>query len=136
EVLARRLAEAEDTLYAIRAGEVDAVVVEGPAGQQIYTLESPDQPFRIFVEQMQEGALTLNSDGVIIYCNRFFADLVGQALEQVRGQSIYNWIDDEEAPRFRELLASAASEVVHGECWFCGPDDKVPVQLAINTLPA
>lgn len=137
EALTRRLTEAEDTLYAIRAGEVDAVVVEGPAGQQIYTLESPDQPFRIFVEQMQEGAVTLNSDGIVIYCNRFFADLVGEPLEQVRGQSIYGWIADDEEMRFRELLASAASDVMHGECWFRGPKGvKVPVQLALNTLPA
>ena len=86
--LRRRLTEAEDTLDAIRAGEVDAVVVDNQGNTQIYTLESPDQPFRIFVEQMQEGALTLNGDGTIIYCNRFFADLVGHPVEQVRGQPI------------------------------------------------
>jgi hypothetical protein len=39
EELLMRLQEAEETLDAIRSGEVDAVVIGGPAGQQVYTLE-------------------------------------------------------------------------------------------------
>ena len=38
-VLRARLAEAEETLRAIRAGETDAVVVSGKRGQQVFTLE-------------------------------------------------------------------------------------------------
>lgn len=133
--LRRRLAEAEDTLNAIRAGEVDAVVVDSLGESQIYTLESPDQPFRIFVEQMQEGALTLNGDGTIIYCNRFFADLIGRPVEQVRSQSIENFIASDQQG-FRELFASAIEGVVHGESWLRGSQkEPIPVQFAFNPLP-
>ena len=38
--LIARLREAEETLEAIRTGEVDAVVIAGPSGQQVYTLEN------------------------------------------------------------------------------------------------
>jgi hypothetical protein len=55
EDLAIRLDEAEETLRAIRKGEVDAVVVSGPEGEQVYTLKGASQPYRIFVESMNEN---------------------------------------------------------------------------------
>ena len=73
EQFAMRLEEAEGTLQAIRHGEVDALVVSGPAGPKVYTLQSADQPYRIFVQEMQEGALTLTSTGLILYANLAFA---------------------------------------------------------------
>ena len=47
--LKARLREAEDTLEAIRNGEVDAVVVGGAAGQQVYTLKNADRPYRVLI---------------------------------------------------------------------------------------
>src|ERR1700755_3177913 len=83
-----RLREAEETLEAIRTGEVDAVVVAGPQGQQVYTLENADRPYRVLVEQMQEGAVTLSEDGIILYCNKRFATLVGEVHNSIIGQSV------------------------------------------------
>jgi PAS domain S-box-containing protein len=135
--LRRRLTEAEETLAAIRMGEVDAVVVEGAAGQQIYCLESPDEPFRIFVEKMQEGALTLNGDGTIVYCNRFFADLVKQPLEHVRGRPMAEFIAAGDEASFRDMLQVATAESVRGESHLqLDGGETVPVQLAFNRLPA
>ena len=57
ETLRVRLAEAEEMLRAIRHGEIDALVVEGAGGNQVYTLHSADEPYRNLVEQMQEGAV-------------------------------------------------------------------------------
>src|ERR1700744_4676566 len=82
-----RLQEAEETLQAIRTGEVDAVVIAGPTGQQVYTLENADRPYRVLVEQMKEGAVTLSEDGVILYCNRRFAALVGKTHDSIIGRS-------------------------------------------------
>ena len=45
--LRARLAEAEETLRAIRSGEVDAIVVSGPDGNRVFTLEGADTPYRI-----------------------------------------------------------------------------------------
>src|SRR6478609_5932813 len=74
EELRRRLQEAEDTINAIREGHVEALVVSAPGGEQIYTLRTADQPYRLMVEQMREGALTLGADGTILYCNQRFAE--------------------------------------------------------------
>ena len=79
EDLRRRLEEAEDALRAIRAGEVDAIVVE-TEGEQVYTLETAYKTYRLLVEQMPYSAATLTAAGEIIYCNRRFADLLGQPL--------------------------------------------------------
>ena len=78
EDLRARLREAEEALEVIRAGEVDAVIVGGPLGQQIYTITNADPPYRLLVEQMKEGAVTLSNDGLVLYCNGAFAALLGK----------------------------------------------------------
>ncbi|NIO00054.1 MAG: hybrid sensor histidine kinase/response regulator, partial [Anaerolineae bacterium] len=70
EELRARLEEAEETLRAIRSGEVDAVIVSGPQGEQVYTLKGADHTYRLLIEQMKEGAATLAAEGTILYCNR------------------------------------------------------------------
>src|SRR6185295_9960911 len=87
-----RLAEAEDMLQAIRQGEIDALVVEGAGGNQIYTLHSAEEPYRNLVEQMQEGAVVLSSRGDILYSNARFAALVGEPLESVVGSRISRFV--------------------------------------------
>ena len=86
--LHHRLQEAEDTLRAIRAGEIDALVVTGPLGEKVFILRGADHPYRVIVEEMNEGAATLSPEGTILYCNRRFADLLKTQLEQVIGSSI------------------------------------------------
>jgi PAS domain S-box-containing protein len=90
--LRARLSEAEDTLWAIRHGEVDALLIVDESGERVYTLRSADAPYRALVEQMHEGAVTLTTQGDIIYANRGFARLVDVPLEQVIGSSIYRFV--------------------------------------------
>jgi len=60
--LREKLREAEETLEAIRNGDVDAVVVSGADDvPRVYTLETADQTYRLLVEEMQEGTLTLTT---------------------------------------------------------------------------
>ncbi|PYN89716.1 MAG: hypothetical protein DMD87_04455 [Candidatus Rokuibacteriota bacterium] len=96
--LQRELEEAQDTLRAIRQGEVDALVVEGPHGAQLFTLKTAEQPYRMLVEQMQEGALTLTSVGDVLYCNRRFAELVGLAPETIVGGPIGPLVAEADRP--------------------------------------
>jgi len=80
--LRHKLSEAEETIHAIRTGQVDAIVVENGEGHQLYSLKSSDQTYRVFIEKMKEGAVTLNKDEVILYCNSQFASMVGVPLAQ------------------------------------------------------
>jgi PAS domain S-box-containing protein len=90
------LQEANETLDAIRNGEVDAVVVSGPVGQVVYTLQNADRPYRVLVEQMKEGAVTLSSDGTILFCNASFSALVGKPSSQIVGGAILDHVVERE----------------------------------------
>ncbi len=45
--LQSRLDEDEETLRAIRNGEVDAIVAAGPNGDTVYTLKGADEGYRL-----------------------------------------------------------------------------------------
>ncbi len=113
--LATRLREAEETLDAIRGGEVDAVVVDGAAGQQVYTLQNADRPYRVLIEQMQEGAITLSQCGTILYCNQRFATLVGRSRTSLISGDVGELLDPAAAPAFLELLRGPIVAGVSGE---------------------
>ena len=81
--LEAQLAEAKETLDAIRDGEVDAVVVGTADRPRIFTLESADRPYRLLIEEMREGAVTLNAEGLVLYCNRALGELLGTEPERL-----------------------------------------------------
>src|SRR3954453_108197 len=83
--LRRRLDEAEETIRAIREDEVDAFVVSHGDADRVLTLESADHPYRVLVESMQQGALTLSADGTILYGNPRFAALLGRSQDGLAG---------------------------------------------------
>src|SRR5579862_684477 len=95
--LEERLEEAEETLRALRSGEVDAILVSNPDGDQVYTLKGADESYRIMVENMAEGAVTVTLDGLILYSNEQFAALLGTPLARVMGGSIRDFIESGDA---------------------------------------
>jgi PAS domain S-box-containing protein len=105
--LREKLREAEETLNAIRNGDVDAVVVSGADSvPRVYTLETADQTYRLLVEEMQEGALTITRSGDILYCNRRLAQLVETQPERVIGGSLARFIEAADWPSVLDLIAS------------------------------
>ncbi len=75
--LEARLGEAEETLRAVRSGEVDAIVVKGHGGKKVFTLEGADHTYRVFVERMNEGAAVLSKDHTVLHCNGRLARFLG-----------------------------------------------------------
>ena len=104
EQLRSRLEEAEETIEAIRSGKVDALVVSGPQGEQIYTLHGADHPYRVLLEDMNEGAATLLPDGSVLYCNRAFAEMLKMPIEKVIGFSANDLVAQSDRQAFAELL--------------------------------
>lgn len=88
EDLQFRLQESEETLSAIRRGEVDGLVISGPDGDRVFTLKGADRSYRLFVEAMNEGAITLSLDGTILYCNERFCQMTGFSDREVMGNNI------------------------------------------------
>ena len=129
--LRRRLAEAEEMLYAIRHGEIDALVVDGEDGSRVYTLHSAEEPYRNLVEEMQEGAAVLTAEGSVLYANTRFAALVGEPLESVIGSHVARFVDVADRGDFDRLLGSGS-----GRCRssFIGVGaDSLEVSLSLTT---
>lgn len=102
-----QLDEANDTIDAIRNGKVDAIVVNNDNAHRIYTLKTADQTFRVFIEKMNEGAVTLNRDGIIIYSNTKFASIVKMPLQRVIGLAFATFIPEGCIDRFKNIFDSA-----------------------------
>src|SRR5665648_1158645 len=132
-LLEERLALAEETLRALRAGEVDAIVMDaGHDAQKIYTLETEDRPYRRLVERMSEGAALVDADGLIVYANQRLAVLLGLPLERLLGQPFSDWLDKSEHAPFIRRLATAASGG-HSEHTLRRVDGgSVPVLVGVN----
>src|SRR5690242_8657932 len=110
--LRQRLEEAEDTLRAIRSGEVDALVVDGPEGEVIYTVTSADYPYRLMIDEMNQGAVSVSTDSVILYSNRNFSAMLGLNGTNVSGTPLGNLIVPEMREQFDRCLAQARTQAV------------------------
>ncbi|HEY3396990.1 MAG TPA: PAS domain-containing sensor histidine kinase [Armatimonadota bacterium] len=136
--LRARLAEAEETLEALRRGAVDAVVVYGSperAAPQIYTLESADRTYRVILEGMGEGAVTLSAAGDILFCNPRFAEMVQVPSLRVVGTQFAQWVVPEDREFLRALLQEALEEGVRDELTLGARDGStVPVQVSISRV--
>jgi PAS domain S-box-containing protein len=133
--LGDRLQAAEDTLRAIRAGEVDALVVRKAKGERVVTLAGAELPYRIMFDQMYEGAVTLTRDGIIAYCNQRFADIVRTPLGRVIGSPLRRFVPPAEQPALEALRSRAGSASARSELSFkAGDGSPVPVSISLAPL--
>src|SRR5437879_2929318 len=130
--LRARLAMAEETLAAIRNGEIDALVVGGADGDQIFSLKGAERPYRLLMEAMNEGAATVLPDGTILYCSRRFADMAGRDLDRMMGASLIDLISAGQRQYLRTWLKTVASNGFKAEFDLCCDDNgaTVPVQFS------
>jgi two-component system CheB/CheR fusion protein len=130
-----QLEEANDTIDAIRNGQVDALVVKGEEGHQLYTLKTADQTYRVFIEKMNEGAVTLNREGIILYSNSRFAAMVNEPLEKVIGIHFHTFIAEVSAGKYKEVIKDGWNNDCKGEVLLSGQDGKLtPCLLSCTTL--
>lgn len=133
--LRQRLQEAEETLNAIRSGEVDALVVSGPAGEKVFTLEGAEHPYRVLVESMNEGAISLSGDGIILYCNSAFARMIRVALDQIMGRDICEFVRAEDRESLRRLIRQGSRKAVRAEmALLTAPGITLPTQFSLNPV--
>jgi PAS domain S-box-containing protein len=126
--------ELEETLDAIRSGEVDAIIVSKGDARQIYTLEGRDQPYRVLVENISEGALTLSHGGTVLYANSRFADMVKIPPGKIPGSSILEYV----CPEYRAEMETALSMILNRSCRsrvrIRQGNGSLPVVISMNPL--
>jgi PAS domain S-box-containing protein len=111
--LRQQLDEAKETLRAITSGEVDALIVNTSLGERAFTLQGADTVYRTAIENINEGAITLSPEGIILYSNKYFAQILRTDLNKVIGASIFDFIGPENRGPVAAMLSqdSGRSEV-------------------------
>jgi PAS domain S-box-containing protein len=102
-------ADADQTVQAIHQGDVDAVVVmralEGP---QVILLHGAEEPYRVLVERMSDGALTAGPDGVILYVNDRLCEQTGYPSSRLVGRDLVALFEGEPPKLVPEVTAEAS----------------------------
>lgn len=133
--LRMRLADAEAALHAIRTGEIDAVVVAGKSGPQVFTLQGAEHAYRVLIESMNEGALTLTADKTILYANECFARMVDCPLEQLIGSSLRLFLSTADRASLRALIKRTGKSGSKIQVQLNVSDGShLPVQISIRPL--
>src|ERR1039458_7970770 len=127
------VAETEEMYRAIRTGEVDTMVVAGKHGPHVFTLKGSEHAYRVLIESMNEGALTLTTDKLILYANQSFARMVKCPLEQVTGSSFRSFLSAEDRATLRPLLKQADKSGSKIQVLLNASDgSRMPVQISIR----
>lgn len=108
EELQLRLEDTEEVLRAIQCGEVDALVVSRPDGEQIFTLQGAEHPYRVLIETMNEGAVMLSPENTIIYCNSHLASMLKVPLEKLIGSQLETYFRPADYPVFASRLQTCS----------------------------
>jgi len=133
EKLKQQLFEATETLRAIREGEVDAFVLHTSGRYHVESLAGADSPYRVLVESMRDGAVTVSEGGEVLYCNRPFARKVGVSGPAAVGQAVDRWLEpDGGLPALLE--AAQHGEASQDAVLHC-PLGGVPTSVTACALP-
>ena len=131
-----QLEEAQETLNAIKRGEIDGLVISTPKGEQVYTITGAEKPYRALIEDMREGAVMLSDDNTVLYCNIGFAKMLKVPMEKIVGVKIETMICSTYIKAFEELLSLGRTHkgAVTKEITLQGKDVLVPTLMSINSL--
>jgi PAS domain S-box-containing protein len=128
-----QLREAHETIEAIRGGGIDSLVIGLPGQEQVYSLATADRTYRLIVEAMNEGAVTVSPRGVILDANPRFGSMTGQKVTELVGTAMLDLIPDVHRRTFARLLDVGTGDSARGEMDLTGPGGTaVPVLLAVS----
>ena len=135
DALRIRLEEAHNTISAIQNGEVDAMVVNSPEGAQVFSLKGVDHSYRILIEEMHEGAVTLAVDGTVLYANKYIEKMLEPPLEKIVGFEMAQYVQPDDIGTFKDALTQGSSGCFSTELKFItGNGGTLPVLLSASRV--
>lgn len=133
--LTLQLRNAMASIEAIKTENLDALFIPNETPFKVYTEKTADKPYRILIEKMHEGAVTLNEDGTILYCNTYFATMVNLPLQKVMGSLFENFVVEPSKKHVKELLKLSPMQVLKEEVnLYAGYGKEIPVLMTVNDL--
>ncbi|MBP6686507.1 MAG: PAS domain S-box protein [Lacibacter sp.] len=134
EDLKTTLMEANEAIDAIRNGSVDAFAIKTNGKQEVFTLQSLDYAYRVLIEKFSEGALNVTQDGLILYSNSYFSELIHMPHEKITGSSIFDFIAAESREQFAEQFALALKGSSKAEISLSVHEKSIPVYISLTSL--
>jgi signal transduction histidine kinase len=123
-------------LEAIRTGQVDALVVSGPSGEQTLTIDGATHPYFVLLNAMSDGATLLEPAGAILFGNRSFGDIAGAPVETLRGSLFQRLVVPAQRSGFEQFLGEGSRQRVAREfALMTGNESTTPVAIALSSLP-
>ena len=132
--LENRIEDSEQLIDAIKAGEVDAFAINKENESEVYTLQSGDYAYRVLIEEFGEGAINVTEDGLIVYTNTYFFELLQLPYEKVIGASIFDFIDPACKKSFAKLFKKSLKGKSKGEVILITGEGSVPVYVSLTSL--
>lgn len=133
--LQQQVAALQRTLGAIGGGSgIDAVVLGEGEDEQVYTLTSADRPYRVIVENMGEGAMTVSEHGVVLYANPQVAAFLGVDRNHMAGRDIADYVSVDQLPTLTTLLTSSDQPTRRAELTLPTADGELPCLVAATDL--
>ncbi len=129
--LRARLADAEDTLAALRTGAADALL--GETG--VLYLNDADKTYVTFFSAMNEGGVTLDGAGTILYCNPRFSMMMDLPAHQLMGKPLHSCVVAADRDQVAALLASQGAGMCKARLAVT-PVSELAVQLSMTPLNA
>jgi PAS domain S-box-containing protein len=129
-----RLEEAEQMIEAIKAGEVDAFAIQNGDEASIFTIQSADYAYRVLIENISEGAINITEDGLVVFCNKYFHEMLGLPYEKVVGNFIHDFIDADSLDEFQVMFAKALAGQSKGEIRLRNNGHTIQVYASLTSL--
>jgi PAS domain S-box-containing protein len=115
---------------------VDALVVETPLGERVFTLESAERPYRTFVEEMPQGVATVSAHGVVLYCNRSLSRMMGVPYGQAIGSILQEAVQPQDRRAVEALLAEPGRHPLGAEVTLLPRGQApLPVHFTVHAVP-
>ena len=130
----KELSEITKEYKQIKAWNIDALVKPNEKGLSVYTDKTADKPYRLLIEKMHEGAVTLTEDGIILYCNSYFAKLVNLPLHKIIGTNFEKFINASLREHFATLLKSRPIAFKEELFLYASVSSKIPVLMTLNSF--
>lgn len=134
EQLEIQLSDYQQIVEAISSGEVDAFAINKSGKKEVFTLESSDYVYRLLIEESGEGAINVSEEGVILYTNKYFCNLLGLQYEKVIGKSIFSFIDYDLRDSFALNFNEAILGQFKGETILFSNNTVIPVYASLSSL--
>jgi PAS domain S-box-containing protein len=137
EALHAQLAEAHETIEAMRNNTSPSLAVSGNPDAPVYSVPESEHLYRLLVEQMSEGAATLTTDGIILYANQRLGKMLNAAPERLTGSSLFTWLAPSEHEQVQSLLRQADTRRNRVEAVLRRHDEALlPASLSVARLEA